>query len=75
MKAYGEVNIQIHIFLASALSGRLHAPVALPPGKELPNTHSVEGWVNPRAGWDSVEKRKFLTLPGLELRPPLSSNL
>jgi hypothetical protein len=25
--------------------------------------------VNPRAGLDDVEKRKFLTLPGLELRP------
>jgi hypothetical protein len=27
------------------------------------------GWVNPRAGLDDVEKRKFLTLPGLEFRP------
>jgi hypothetical protein len=26
-------------------------------------------WVNPRAGLDDEEKRKFLTLPGLELRP------
>jgi hypothetical protein len=25
--------------------------------------------VDPRAGLDDVEKRKFLTLPGLELRP------
>jgi hypothetical protein len=25
--------------------------------------------VNPRAGLDDTEKRKFLTLPGLELRP------
>jgi hypothetical protein len=25
--------------------------------------------VNPRAGLHNVEKRKFLTLPGLELRP------
>jgi hypothetical protein len=25
--------------------------------------------VNPRAGLDDVEKRKFLTLPGPELRP------
>jgi hypothetical protein len=25
--------------------------------------------VNPRAGLDDVEKSKFLTLPGLELRP------
>jgi hypothetical protein len=25
--------------------------------------------VGPRAGVDDLEKRKFLTLPGLELRP------
>jgi hypothetical protein len=29
----------------------------------------VRGWVDPRAGLDDVEKRKFLTLPELELRP------
>jgi hypothetical protein len=27
--------------------------------------------VDPRAGLDDVEKRKFLTLPGLEVQPPL----
>jgi hypothetical protein len=27
------------------------------------------GLVGPRAGLDKMEKRKFLTLPGLELRP------
>jgi hypothetical protein len=32
-------------------------------------THWIGGWVDPRAGLDDVEKRKFLTLPGLELRP------
>jgi hypothetical protein len=26
--------------------------------------------VDPRAGVEDVEKRKFLTLPGLEVRPP-----
>jgi hypothetical protein len=26
------------------------------------------GWVDPTAGLDDAEKRKFLTLPGLELR-------
>jgi hypothetical protein len=25
--------------------------------------------MNPRAGLDDVEKRKFLTIPGLEIRP------
>jgi hypothetical protein len=34
-----------------------------------PGTHWVGGWVDLRAGLDDLEKRKFLTLPGLELRP------
>jgi hypothetical protein len=37
--------------------------------KRARGTHWTEGWVDPRAGLDDVEKRKFLTLPGLELRP------
>jgi hypothetical protein len=49
------------------VSGQLHAPTALPPGKDPPPV-SI-GWVVPRAGLDDLEKRKFLTLPGLELRP------
>jgi hypothetical protein len=36
--------------------------------ERAPCTHLI-GWVNPRAGQDVVEKRKFLTLPGLKLRP------
>jgi hypothetical protein len=31
--------------------------------------HSIQGRVDPRAGLDNVEKRKFFILPGLELRP------
>jgi hypothetical protein len=37
MKAYWEMEVQRHAFLTSALdevSGQLHAPAALPPGKE-----------------------------------------
>jgi hypothetical protein len=51
------------------VSGQLHAPAALPPGKEPPGTHWIGGWVDLRAGLNEMEKRKFLTLPGLELRP------
>jgi hypothetical protein len=32
-------------------------------------THSIGGWVGARAGLDNMEEWKFLTLPGLELRP------
>jgi hypothetical protein len=34
-----------------------------------PGIHLIGGWVDPRAGLDDLEKRKFLTLEGLELRP------
>jgi hypothetical protein len=39
------------------------------PGGGSPRTHCIGGWVGPRAGLDDVEKRKFSTLPELELRP------
>jgi hypothetical protein len=51
------------------VSGQLHAKAALPPEKAPPGSHWIGDWVDPRAGLEDVEKRKFLTLPGLELRP------
>jgi hypothetical protein len=42
---------------------------ALPPGERAPHTHWVGGWVGPRVGLDEMEKWKFLSLSGLELRP------
>jgi hypothetical protein len=51
------------------VSGQLHAPAALPPGKEPPVPIGIGGWVDPTTGLDDVEKRIFLILPGLELRP------
>jgi hypothetical protein len=47
-----------------------------PRGKSPPFTHWIGGWVDPTAGMDDVEKRKFLTLLRLELRtlgPPVRS--
>jgi hypothetical protein len=38
-------------------------------GGRAPGTNWIGGWVSPRTGLDDVEKRKFLTQPGLELRP------
>jgi hypothetical protein len=52
-------------------SGQLHAQVALPPMKS-PSAHWIGGRVGPRAGLDDVEKRKFLTLPGLKPQPSIS---
>jgi hypothetical protein len=54
-------------FLTSALDGG--ECLALRPGRFTPGTHWIGGWVGPITGLDDVEKIKFLTLPGLELRP------
>jgi hypothetical protein len=66
MKAYGGVDVSIHIFLTSALAGGEWS--ASRPGRFTPGTNWIGGWVDPRAGLDNLEKRKFLILPGLELR-------
>jgi hypothetical protein len=41
-------------------------PLPLYPWGKNPGTHWIEGWLGPRAGQNKMEKRKFLTLPGLE---------
>jgi len=43
------------------VSGQLHAPAALLPGKKTPGTHRTGGWVNPRAVLDAMAKRKILS--------------
>jgi hypothetical protein len=66
------VDVQIHIFLPSALVGgewSASSSCCLTPGEIAPGTHWIGGWVDLRAGLDDLEKRKFLTLPGLKLRP------
>jgi hypothetical protein len=71
MKVYGGVDLQIHIFLTSALVGgewSVSCPGRLTPGEKAPGTHWIGGWVDPRVGLDDVEKWIFFTLPGLELR-------
>jgi hypothetical protein len=71
MKAHGRVDVYVHVFLASSLvEGEWSAsrPVRFTPGERAPCTHWIGGWVDPTAGLDDMKKRKFLTLPGLELR-------
>jgi hypothetical protein len=67
MKAYGGVDVYIHIFLTSAIIGREWSASRF--DRFIPVTHRLGGWVDSRAGLDDVEKRKFLTLLGFELRP------
>jgi hypothetical protein len=72
MKAYGRVNVQIHIFSTSALVGgkwSASRPGIFTPGERAPGTNWIGAWVDPRAGLDDLVKRKFLILPGLEFRP------
>jgi hypothetical protein len=73
MKAYGGVDIEIYILLISVLVGgewSTSRPSRFTLEEKAPCTHCKGGWVGPRACLDDVEKRKFLTLRGLELRPP-----
>jgi hypothetical protein len=75
MKTYGVVDvcgIDIY-FLIPALDGEewsASRPCCLTPGETALGTHWIGGWVGPTAVRNAVEKRKFLTLPGLELRTP-----
>jgi hypothetical protein len=72
MKEYGTLYVEIRVILTLSLVGGEWS--ASRPGRFTPGTHCVGDWVDPRAGMDDVEKRKFLTLPGLELRPLRSSS-
>jgi hypothetical protein len=66
------MDVQIHIFLTSTLVGgqwSTSRPDRYTPGERAAGTHWIGGWADLRAGQDDLEKRKFLTLSGLELRP------
>jgi hypothetical protein len=71
IKTYGGVDTEIHIFLTSALVGGEWSALRLghfTPEERAPGTHWIGGWVDPRVNLDDLKKRKFLTLPGLEMR-------
>jgi hypothetical protein len=72
MKAYGGVDVQTHIFLTAALVGgewSASRPGRFTAKEGALGTHWIGGWAGHRADLDNMEKRKFLTLPVLELRP------
>jgi hypothetical protein len=53
MKTYRGVDVQIHIFLTSALVGGEWS--ASRPCRLTPGTHFIGGWVDPRAGLEDME--------------------
>jgi hypothetical protein len=57
MKTYWVVNVQIHVFLTSALVGgewSASCPGRCIPGERATGTHWIGGWVDPIAGLDDV---------------------
>jgi hypothetical protein len=63
MKAYGGMDIWIHVFLISALVGgewSASRPDRFTPGERAHVIHCVGGWVGLRTGLDDMERRKFL---------------
>jgi hypothetical protein len=76
MMAYGGVGVEIHIFLTSALVGgewSASRPGRFTPGERTPGTHSIGGWVDPRAGLYDV--MKILDPTGTRTPTSWSSNL
>jgi hypothetical protein len=62
LKAYGGVDVKIHVFLTSAVIGSEWSASRVGrfiPGERAPGTHWKGGWVGPRTGLDDVEKRTY----------------
>jgi hypothetical protein len=61
MKAYWGVEVQLYYFLTSALDGSewlASRTGRFTPKERAPVTHWIAGWVRPRAGLETVVKRK-----------------
>jgi hypothetical protein len=54
------------------VSGQFHYPGHFTPKERAPSTHWIGGWVDPRAGLDTVVKRKILS-PCRDSNPRSSS--
>jgi hypothetical protein len=77
MKTYGGVDVQIHIFLTSALlSGEWSAsrPGSFTTEKRAPGIYCIGGWVDPRDDMEDVKKRKILDPTETRTLSPRSSS-
>jgi hypothetical protein len=73
-RCVGEVKVQLHIFLTSALDGGEQSSSFqshFNPKESTPSIHCIGGWVNPIAGLDAVVKKKK-SLPLLSTEPQSS---
>jgi hypothetical protein len=71
MKTYGGVDIYLQVSLPSALvrgEWSTTSPCNFTSGEKAPGTYWIGGCVGSRIGLNDRDKRKFLILPGLELR-------
>jgi hypothetical protein len=76
MKKHRGVEVLHHVFLASALDrGKWSAsrPGRFTIGERLTGTHSIGGWLEPRAGLDAMAK-EYNICSFRESNPPSSSS-
>jgi hypothetical protein len=66
MKTYGRADVEINAFLTSVLVCEWSTSRS---SHFNPGTRWIGGCLGPMAGLEDVEKRIFLTLQGLDLRP------
>jgi hypothetical protein len=71
MNTYGGVEVYLHAFLTSALSGGERS--ASSSGRFIPGILWIEDWVDSRAGLDAVSKKKIHAPAGN--RTPVVQNI
>jgi hypothetical protein len=62
MKAYGKVDVLIHVFLTLALAAGEWSTSRLDrftPGERVPYTHLTGDWVGPRSDLDYMKKNPY----------------
>jgi hypothetical protein len=72
MKTYGGVDVQIYVFLTSAVvAGEWSAsrPCRFTPEEKAPGSRWIGGWVGPKTGLYDVERTETFPVLGLELGP------